>query len=196
MSRDVSHPVFSRVYPHLARAAESGGGTEHRRRLLAGLRGRVIEVGAGHGLNFAYYPSTVTEVVAVEPEAHLRKLAQRAGEQASADVRVVDGVAEALPASNGEFDAAVASLVLCSVTDQDLAVAEIRRMLREGGELRFYEHVVALKPGVAQSSARSTPRSIRSSRVGVTARATPARQSSAAVLRSSARSGSRSSRAS
>ncbi len=150
MSRDVSHPVFSRVYPHLARAAESGGGTEHRRRLLANLRGRVIEVGAGHGLNFAYYPPTVTEVVAVEPEAHLRKLAQRAGEQASADVRVVDGVAEALPASNGEFDAAVTSLVLCSVTDQELAVAEIRRMLREGGELRFYEHVVALKPGVAR----------------------------------------------
>ena len=56
MSRDVTHPVFSCVYPYIAGSTERGGGAEHRRRLLADLRGRVIEVGAGHGLNFGYYP--------------------------------------------------------------------------------------------------------------------------------------------
>jgi ubiquinone/menaquinone biosynthesis C-methylase UbiE len=150
MSREVTHPVFSRVYPYIAGSAERGGGAEHRRRLLADLRGRVIEVGAGHGLNFGYYPATVTEVVAVEPEAHLRALAQRASERAAVSVRIVAESAEALPAADGEFDAAVTSLVLCSVPDQDEALGEIHRALRADGELRFYEHVIALKPGMAR----------------------------------------------
>ena len=138
------------MYPYIARAAEKGGAAEHRRALLAGLAGRVIEVGAGHGLNFAYYPPSVTEVVAVEPEPHLRELARRAAEQAVVSVRVIEGSAEALPATDGEFDAAVVSLVLCSVPDQDAALRAIRRVLRPGGELRFYEHVVSRKPGVAR----------------------------------------------
>jgi SAM-dependent methyltransferase len=146
----VSHPVFSRVYPYIARAGEKGGAGEHRRALLAGLSGRVIEVGAGHGLNFAYYPPTVTEVVAVEPEAHLRDLAQRAAEQVTVGVNVVAGSAETLPADDGGFDAAVVSLVLCSVPDQDLALREIHRVLRADGELRFYEHVIALEPRAAR----------------------------------------------
>jgi ubiquinone/menaquinone biosynthesis C-methylase UbiE len=115
---------------------------------LAGLVGRVIEVGAGHGLNFGHYPPTVTEVLAVEPEAHLRHLATAAA--APVPVTVVDGVAEALPAEDGSFDAAVASLVLCSVPDQGRALAELRRVLRPGGELRFYEHVRAERPGFAR----------------------------------------------
>ena len=150
MPRTVSHPVFSRVYPCIARTAEKGGAGEHRRALLAGLSGRVIEVGAGHGLNFAYYPSSVTEVLAVEPEAHLRELARAAAEQTEMDVRVVEGSAEALPATDGEFDAAVVSLVLCSVSDQDVALRAIRRVLGTGGELRFYEHVVSRMPGTAR----------------------------------------------
>ena len=116
---------------------------EHRVELLAGLSGRVIEVGAGNGLNFAHYPPAVTEVVAVEPEAHLRGRAQRAARQATVPVRVVDGLADALGEPDGAFDAAIASLVLCSVPDQAAALAEIARVLRPGGELRFYEHVVA-----------------------------------------------------
>ena len=131
-------------------AQPRGGATEHRQALLAGLQGRVIEVGAGHGLNFAYYPSDVSEVVAVEPEPHLRELARQAASRTTVRVQVAQGLAEALPAQDGEFDAAVASLVLCSVPDQDAALREIFRVLRPGGELRFYEHVVALRPGTAR----------------------------------------------
>ena len=148
--RPAAHPVFSRIYPHIARAGEKGGATEHRRALLAGLHGRVIEVGAGHGVNFAYYPSTVTEVVAVEPEAHLRELAQTAAERAGVKIRITAGIAETLPAPDGEFDAAVASLVLCSVPEQSVALGEIHRVLRDQGELRFYEHVIARKPSTAR----------------------------------------------
>ncbi|MFI4977249.1 MAG: class I SAM-dependent methyltransferase [Solirubrobacterales bacterium] len=145
-----NHPVFSRVYPRIARAAENGGAAEHRRALLAGLQGRVIEVGAGHGLNFTYYPPEVSEVLAVEPEPHLRELARRAADQADVRVDVVAGSAESLPADARAFDAAVASLVLCSVADQEVALGEIQRVLREGGELRFYEHVISHKARVAR----------------------------------------------
>jgi ubiquinone/menaquinone biosynthesis C-methylase UbiE len=150
MVRVAKHPVFARVYPRIARGAEQAGGAEHRRALLAGLEGRVIEVGAGHGLNFAYYPPEVSEVLAIEPEPHLRELARRAEEEADVRIEVVAGSAEALPGGDGEFDAAVASLVLCSVPDQEVALREIHRVLRAGGELRFYEHVVARKPGMAR----------------------------------------------
>lgn len=144
------HPTFARIYPHVSHAAEQRGAAEHRGTLLAGLQGRVIEVGSGHGLNFPYYPHSVSEVIAVEPEPHLRKLAQQAVATAPVPVTVVEGTAEALPFDDGEFDAAVVSLVLCSVEDQQEALADIRRVLRPGGELRYYEHVVSQKPLMAR----------------------------------------------
>jgi ubiquinone/menaquinone biosynthesis C-methylase UbiE len=145
----VHHPIFARVFDRLVRKADPQQ-AEHRLELLAGLSGRVIEVGAGNGINFPNYPSTVTEVVAVEPEAYLRKRAEEAATDARIRVTVVDGVAEALDVEDESFDAAVASLVLCSVPDQARALAEIRRILKPGGELRFYEHVLSEEPKVAR----------------------------------------------
>jgi SAM-dependent methyltransferase len=144
------HRIFARIYPYISRGAEKGGAAEHRRALLADLQGRVIEVGAGHGLNFAYYPAGVAQAVAVEPEPHLRALAQAAAKDAPVSIEVKTGVAEALPAEDGEFDAAVTSLVLCSVSDQAVALSEIARALRPGGELRFYEHVISNHPTMAR----------------------------------------------
>ena len=139
----VHHPLFARLYARLSHVAEDRGQAEHRQRLLAGLRGRVVEVGAGNGLSFAHYPPEVEEVVAVEPEAHLRSLAGDAAERAQVRVTVLDGTASRLPLDDASCDAAVASLVLCTVPDQTAALAELRRVLRSGGELRFYEHVVS-----------------------------------------------------
>jgi ubiquinone/menaquinone biosynthesis C-methylase UbiE len=150
MTKTHSHPIFARVYPHISRAAEQAGAAEHRQMLLAGLDGQVIEVGAGHGLNFPYYPENVTRVLAVEPEPHLRDLAREAAQRVSVRIDVVDGTAEALPAEDRELDAAVVSLVLCSVADQRTALDEIARVLRPGGELRFYEHVISNRPGWAR----------------------------------------------
>ncbi|HEY0636600.1 MAG TPA: methyltransferase domain-containing protein [Pseudonocardiaceae bacterium] len=144
----VSHPVFARFYQRLSVAMDRAGVAEHRRELVAGVSGRVIEIGAGNGLMFAHYPPGVTEVVAVEPEPRLRAAAVAAARTARVPVTVVDGLADALPAADGEFDVAVAALVLCTVPDQVSALAEIRRVLRPGGELRFLEHVVAEHPGV------------------------------------------------
>ncbi len=150
MTSQVRHPIFARIYARISGAAEAKGAAEHRDEMLAGLEGRVVEVGAGNGLNFAHYPFTVTEVIAVEPEPHLRKLAQVAAAAAKVGVSVVDGTADSLPAEDGSCDAAVCSLVLCSVADQRQALAEVRRVLRPGGELRFYEHVLAESPRFAR----------------------------------------------
>jgi SAM-dependent methyltransferase len=139
----VHHPLFARVYARMSHGAEKAGVGEHRDELLGGLSGRVVEVGAGNGLNFGHYPTTVTEVVAVEPEPYLRRQAERAAGDAPVPVTVVAGVADALPGAEGAFDAGVASLVLCSVPDQARALRELYRVIRPGGELHFYEHVVA-----------------------------------------------------
>ena len=127
---------------------ERAGVAEHRRRLLAGLSGRVIEVGAGNGMNFMHYPPEVTSVLAVEPEQHLRDIARHTARDAPVKIEVVDGVAEHLPADDEAFDAAVASLMLCSVPDQRLALGEMYRVIRPGGQLRFFEHVRADTPGL------------------------------------------------
>lgn len=149
-SDQVHHPIFARFFARLSVKAEAAGQGEHRRELLAGLSGRVIELGAGNGLNFSYYPSSVAEVVAVEPESYLRELAIEAASAAPVPVRVVDGVADRLPVEASSFDAGVASLVLCSVPDQGRALAELFRVIRPGGELRFYEHVRGRSPGLAR----------------------------------------------
>jgi len=149
MAREVRHPIFARVY-HRLTSDEDEEAIEHRRELLAGLSGRVIEVGAGDGVNFPHYPEAVRELVAVEPEDYLRARAEEAAPAAPVSVAVVNGLADRLPAEDASFDAAVTSLVLCSVPDQDTALAEIRRVLRPGGELRFYEHVLASGPRFAR----------------------------------------------
>jgi ubiquinone/menaquinone biosynthesis C-methylase UbiE len=141
--QDISHPRFARWYMKGAPEAERRGAAEHRRRMLEGLSGRVVEVGAGHGLNFPYYPPAVIEVVAIEPEPTLRAAAQEAAAGAPVPVTVRPGTAESLPLEDGSMDAAVASLMLCSVPDQAQALAEMKRVLRAGGELRFYEHLIA-----------------------------------------------------
>jgi SAM-dependent methyltransferase len=147
MSDDLRRPLFARLYPRVDASCAKIGGAEHRDELLAGASGRVLEVGAGHGANFAHYPGSVTEVVAIEPEPSLRARAVAAGASARVPVTVRAGIAERLDLPDASFDVAVASLVLCSVRNPVRVLAELRRVLRPGGELRYYEHVRGTTPG-------------------------------------------------
>jgi len=94
-------------------------------------------------LNFAHYPPTVAGVIAVEPQPFLMRKAVQAAGGVAVHVAVVAGTGAALPLRTASCDAGVASLVLCSVDDQHDVLAEFRRVIRPGGELRFYEHVLA-----------------------------------------------------
>jgi ubiquinone/menaquinone biosynthesis C-methylase UbiE len=140
------HPRFARMYERISAESERRGTAEHRDRTLVDLSGRVVEVGAGNGMNFRHYPHSVTEVVAVEPENNLRALAESAAASAPVPVTVVGGHGDALPFDDASFDAAVVSLVLCSVPKPDHFLAEVRRVLKPGGDLRFFEHVRSSQP--------------------------------------------------
>jgi ubiquinone/menaquinone biosynthesis C-methylase UbiE len=142
MAEQASHPVFARIYTRVAAISERRGGADHRKKLLTGLHGRVLEVGAGSGANFKHYPTSVSEVIAVEPERHLLEQASRAAANARVPVHVTKGSADRLPGEPGSFDAGIVALVLCTVPDQQAALAEPYRVIRPGGELRFYEHVL------------------------------------------------------
>ncbi|MGZ4172300.1 MAG: class I SAM-dependent methyltransferase [Solirubrobacteraceae bacterium] len=157
MSQDVQNPLFARFYHRVCGRDLGNGEDDLRREMRAGVAGQVVEVGPGNGINFAHYPATVTEVIAVEPEPYLRRQAEKAAPGAPVPVRVVTGVAEALNLEPHSVDAVVACGVLCSVPDQAAALREFRRVLRPGGELRFYEHVRSRRPRFARWQQRLDP---------------------------------------
>jgi ubiquinone/menaquinone biosynthesis C-methylase UbiE len=151
MSDSVRHPIFARFYSRFVVPGMAKQGLEDlRARTLAGLKGTVVEVGAGDGANFTFYPDEVERIVAVEPEPFLR---ERASGHSDERVQLRNAVASSLPLADGEVDAVVFTLVLCSV-DQEPALAEARRVLRPGGELRFLEHVQAHEPGAIRKVQR------------------------------------------
>lgn len=113
-----------------------------RRENLAGLSGRVLEVGAGVGTNFAFYPDSVQQVVAIEPEPRLADRARDAAAEARIPVHVIEGTVEEFTAAE-PFDAVVCSLVLCSIADPDAVLRQLFSQLRPGGELRYFEHVAS-----------------------------------------------------
>jgi SAM-dependent methyltransferase len=137
----VDHPFFARVWPvavnHEARAVR-----RLRQENLAGLSGRVLEVGAGIGTNFALYPDSVEQVIAIEPEPRLATRARAAAAAAPVPVRVIGATAEGYSCDE-LFDAVVCSLVLCSVDDPDGVLRHLMSFLRPGGQLRYLEHVAS-----------------------------------------------------
>lgn len=141
MTTVVDNPFFARVWPVVA-SHEAEAIRVLRRENLAGLSGRVLEVGAGIGTNFPHYPASVDEVIAVEPEPRLAARARAAADAAPARVTVSGETAESL--SGGEpFDAVVCSLVLCSVGDPGAVLRRLYSLLRPGGELRYLEHIAS-----------------------------------------------------
>ena len=123
--------VFAAVYDSSLRRGERAGMADHRRDLLSTASGRVLEIGAGTGLNLPFYPDGV-DLVLTEPEAPMARRIDRP---------VVPASAEELPFEDASFDTAVSTLVLCTVNDPERAVGELRRVLRPGGRLLFIEHV-------------------------------------------------------
>lgn len=135
----IEHRWFAWFYDRMARAMERGPLGKLRTRLITGVEGDVLEIGAGTGLNFRHY-GPGARVTAFEPDPHMLK---RARSHATPNIDVRQAPAERLPAADGSFDAVVSTLVLCTVRDVAASLAEIRRVLRSGGKLVFIEHVRA-----------------------------------------------------
>jgi SAM-dependent methyltransferase len=139
--------MFSALYDRGLKGAEDAGLREMRRELLAGARGRTLEIGAGTGANLDLYPEAVSGLVLAEPDPHmLRQLRSKAGRE----VEAVQAPAERLPFEDASFDTAVFTLVLCTVPDPDAALREAARVLRPGGQVLFIEHVRAEDPSLAR----------------------------------------------
>jgi ubiquinone/menaquinone biosynthesis C-methylase UbiE len=121
-------------------ALEEAGLRDLRRRLISDLRGRVLEIGCGTGLNFAHYHPQ-TEVVAIEPFAPFRDYAVQQTRGQVAPIRVQEGDAQQLAFADNQFDAVVGTLVFCSIPNPGRALTEIRRVAKPGAHLRLLEHV-------------------------------------------------------
>lgn len=141
--------AFSALYDRGLRATEEAGLGEMRRQLLSRARGRVLELGAGTGVNLELYPEAIEELVLVEPDPHMAKRLQAKLEASPRDATLVADSAERLPFEDASFDTAVATLVLCTIPDPAAALREAARVLKPGGELLFIEHVRAEQPGLA-----------------------------------------------
>lgn len=133
---------FASWYPSLMGRSESAGQGEMRREQLAQASGRTLEIGAGNGFSVPYYTDQVTELTLIEPNAVFREqLVATVEDAVPHDVSVADGDVHALDYADASFDTVTASLVFCSVTDPQRALAEIHRVLRPGGRFLFHEHV-------------------------------------------------------
>lgn len=137
------HPLFTRIYTWLARAEDSGAIGHYRTQVSSELFGRVLVVGLGPAEDLHHLPDAVTEVVALEPSASMRRAAAEAVARAPFPVEVIDAVGEAVPLPDDSVDGVLFAYVLCTVDDPSAAVAEAVRVLRPGGVIAVLEHVKA-----------------------------------------------------
>lgn len=144
--------AFSALYDRGFKATEEAGLREMRRELLAQVRGRVLELGAGTGLNLDHYPKGIESLTLVEPDPHMTKQLREKLVQSgkSAEISVVEAPGEELPFPDSSFDTIAVTLVFCTVPDPEATLEEIKRVLAPEGQLLFLEHVRAEDPGLAK----------------------------------------------
>jgi ubiquinone/menaquinone biosynthesis C-methylase UbiE len=149
--------IFAAGYEHWTRAAERAGLRDERRRMLAELRGDVLEIGPGPGLNLPYYPDAVASLTLAEPEDPMADRLEKRIASGPRRGRVVRAPAEDLPLPGDSFDHVVATFVLCTVADPERALAEVARVLKPGGTFVFMEHVRSRNPDLAAWQDRVHP---------------------------------------
>lgn len=146
------HKWFAAIYDRMSEAEEKKFFGAIRQELLSDVSGEVLEIGAGTGLNFQYYPAGA-HVIATEPDPYMLRRAEERAKKATATIELRQAPGEELPFPDATFDFVVDTLVLCSVQNPRKVLAEVKRVLKPGGELRLYEHVRSRNPvnAVAQN---------------------------------------------
>ena len=153
--------IFAAGYDTIQASLERNFMGDVRRELLGEASGRVIEIGSGTGANLEHYPRTIEELVCTEPEEPMARRLRGKAADTDLRVRIVEAGAEKLPFEDDSFDTAVATLVLCTVSDPTKALSELARVLKPGGRLIFIEHVRATEPGLARWQDRMHPLWVR-----------------------------------
>jgi ubiquinone/menaquinone biosynthesis C-methylase UbiE len=149
--------LFAALYDTFSKGSEAAGMKEERRQLLASAERATIEIGAGTGRNLEHYPEAVTRLVLAEPDRHMRRRLRQRVDTLDRAAEVIDAAAERLPFPDATFNTAVVTLVLCSVPNQEVALAEIARVLKPNGRLLFIEHVRSGDPKLAKRQDRIRP---------------------------------------
>ena len=146
------------VLPRLVdRACGSSGLHRWRATVTEGLVGRVVEIGFGSGLNVDFYPPNVELVLAVEPAAVARKLADKRVTQSGVAVEHIGLDGQSIPLEDDSCDSALSTFTLCTIPDAPQALAELRRVMRPGARVHFLEHGLAPDPGIAAWQRRLEP---------------------------------------
>jgi len=141
----------NRILPHVLNAAmNTKAMREERTRSLKDVRGTVLEIGFGSGLNLPHYPAAVTKVVGVDPSQKSAQLARKRIAASSFPVEVIGLPAEKIPVDAGSFESIVSTFTLCTIPDVSGALLEIRRVLKPGGRFYFVEHGLAEDPGIVR----------------------------------------------
>jgi SAM-dependent methyltransferase len=135
--------LMAQLYDPFLLLGEIAGMRRRRRAVLADARGRVVEIGAGTGLNLPFYPDAISALVLLEPEPGMRRKLTRNAEHHRSAVQILDAPGELLPLEDASVDTVVSTLVLCTVSDPEATLREIARVLRPDGQLLFIEHVRA-----------------------------------------------------
>jgi ubiquinone/menaquinone biosynthesis C-methylase UbiE len=142
--------AFSTLYDRCFKASEDAGLRDMRRETVGQARGRVLELGAGTGLNLDLYPEAIQGLTLTEPDPHMIKQLRKRVEESGRKAEVVEAPAESLPFEDDSFDTALVTLVLCTVPDPAASLREIGRVLKPGGQFLFLEHVRANDPSLAK----------------------------------------------
>jgi ubiquinone/menaquinone biosynthesis C-methylase UbiE len=147
-----------RILPHLVNLAMRNHRLQpYRERVISAAGGRVLEVGIGSGLNIAFYPERVSEIVGLEPADQLLHMAQKNAGKSRSRVILVEGSAEEIPLDRHSIDTIVMTWTLCSIPDATVALSEMRRVLKPHGQLLFVEHGLAPEEKVRKWQNRLTP---------------------------------------
>ena len=152
--------VFAASYDRMMSGAERAGLSDMRQNVVERATGRVLEIGAGTGLNLAHYRPDA-ELLLSEPEEPMAKRLRRRIAAEGGRAQVIQASGDRLPLEDDSVDSVVATLVLCTVPDAGAALGEIGRVLRPGGRLYFLEHVRSEDPRVARWQDRIHPVWIR-----------------------------------
>jgi len=146
--------ILPRIIDHACGSSEVAA---WRKRCLDGLEGEVVEPGFGSGLNLEHYPTGVTRVHAIDPAVVGRKLAADRLAASSIEVTFLGLDGQHLPLADNSCDAGVLTFTLCTIPDPQLALAELRRVIKPGGSLRFVEHGLAPTASVQRWQRRIDP---------------------------------------